>query len=163
MFYISAKLLPITKQVELIDKYEFVRAALNETSKIFGIHILALKALEPAIHPSWTYLLAALQQNKTFIQILPEYANYADVFFIHLMIKLSEITSINKHAIELFESKQPSYRLIYIVNPVDLETLKIYIKTYLKTGFICLCKSSASASISFYKKPNGSFYFCVDY
>ena len=45
-------------------------------------------------------------------------------------------TGINKHAIKLEEGKQPFYEPIYSPRPVELETLKTYIKTYLKTGFI---------------------------
>ena len=41
--------------------------------------------------------------------------------------------------------------------------MKIYIKTYLKTGFIQPSKSAADASIRFAKKPDGSFYLCVNY
>ena len=46
---------------------------------------------------------------------------------------------------------------------MELEILKTYIKTYLKTGFIRPFKSPAGASILFDKKPNGSLRLCVDY
>ena len=51
-------------------------------------------------------------------------------------MKLPENTGINKHAIELQDGKQPPYRPIYSLRPIELETLKTYIVTYLKTGFI---------------------------
>ncbi len=58
-------------------------------------------------------------------------------------MKLSENTNINKYAIELIEGKQPPYGPIYALSLVELETLKIYIKTYLKNGFIQPSKSLA--------------------
>ena len=46
---------------------------------------------------------------------------------------------------------------------MELETLKIYIKTYLKTGFIWPSKSPAGALILFNKKSDGSLWLCVNY
>ena len=46
---------------------------------------------------------------------------------------------------------------------MELETLKAYIETYLKIGFIWPTKSLADAHILFNKKPDGSLRLCVDY
>ncbi len=46
---------------------------------------------------------------------------------------------------------------------MELETLKTYIETHLKTGFIWPFKSPAGALILFDKKPDGSLRLCVDY
>ncbi len=46
---------------------------------------------------------------------------------------------------------------------MKLETLKAYIETHLKTGFIRPSKSPAGAPILFDKKPNSSLRLCVDY
>ena len=63
--------------------------------------------------------------------------DFADIICSDLAIELFKNTEINEHAIELLDSKQPPYYgLIYAINPVELETLKAYIKTYLKTRFI---------------------------
>ncbi len=78
-------------------------------------------------------------------------------------MELLENTSMNEHAIELIEGKQPPYGPIYALSPVEVETLKTYIKTHLKTGFIRPSKSPAGASILFDKKPDGSLHLCVDY
>ncbi len=78
-------------------------------------------------------------------------------------MELPENTSLNEHAIELVEGKQPPYRPIYALSLVELETLNIYIKTHLKTGFIWPSKSPAGAPIFFDKKPDGSLRLCVDY
>ncbi len=78
-------------------------------------------------------------------------------------MELPKNTSLNEHAIKLVEEKQPPYGPIYALSPVELETLKTYIETYLKTGFIRPFKSSTSAPIFFDKKPDGSLRLCVDY
>ncbi len=70
---------------------------------------------------------------------------------------------MNEHAIELIEGKQPPYGPIHALNPVELETLKIYIETHLKTRFIRPSKSLAGAPILFNKKPDGNLHLCVDY
>ncbi len=51
-------------------------------------------------------------------------------------MELPENTGMNEHAIELIEEKLPFCRPIYALSLVELETLKTYIETYLKTGFI---------------------------
>ncbi len=54
--------------------------------------------------------------------------------------------------------KQLLYGPIYTPSSVELETLKTYIKTHLKTGFIQPSKSLAGALILFDKKYNGSLH-----
>ncbi len=78
-------------------------------------------------------------------------------------MELSENTGLNEHVIELVEGKQPPYGLIYALSPVELETLKTYIETHLKTGFIQPSKSPASAPILFNKKLDGSLRLYVNY
>ena len=95
-----------------------------------------METLEPVVHPFRTTLLAALQQDKALTEIPPEYANYADVFSPNLVMELPENTDINEYVIELAEDKQPPYSAIYSLGPVELKTLKAYIETHLKTGFI---------------------------
>ena len=107
--------------------------------------------------------IAALKQDKAPTKVLSEYVDYADVFSFNLTMELPKNTGINKHAIELQNGKQPFYRLIYNLQLMELETLKIYIKIHLKTGFIWSSKSPIGAPILFDKKPNGSFQLCVDY
>lgn len=46
---------------------------------------------------------------------------------------------------------------------MELETLNAYMEINLKTGFICLFKSSAGASIFFDKKLKKYIRLCVDY
>ena len=70
---------------------------------------------------------------------------------------------MNEHAIESKEGKQLSFKPIYSLGPVELETLKTYIKTNLANGFIWLSKSLAKAPIFFNQKPDESFCLCVKY
>lgn len=78
-------------------------------------------------------------------------------------MELPENNRKNEHAIELIDSKQPLYFHIYTLSQVEFETLKIYIKTHLKTGFIGPSKSLVGAPIFFDKKSHGSFRLYVHY
>ncbi len=78
-------------------------------------------------------------------------------------MELPENTSMNEHTIKLVKDKQPPYGPIYSLGLVELETLKTYIKTHLKTGFIRPSKSPTGVSIFFDQKPDGSLRFCIDY
>ena len=90
-------------------------------------------------------------------------SEYLDVFSPDLATKLPEYTEINIYVIDLEEGKQPLYGPIYSLGSVELETLKIYIKTNLANGFIRPSKSPAGAPILFDMKPNGSLRLCVNY
>ncbi len=109
-----------------------------------------------SINPSRTSLLSSLQQDKAPFKIPLDYTDNDDVFSFDLAMELPENTGINENAIELIEGKQPPYRPIYSLTPVELETLKTYIETHLKTGFIRLSKSLAGAPILFDKKLDDS-------
>ncbi len=78
-------------------------------------------------------------------------------------MELSENTRMNKYAIELIDGKQQSYGSIYAISLVELETLKTYIKTHLKTGIIWTSKSCAGAPILFNKKLDGSLCLYINY
>ncbi len=125
------------------------------------MHVTTLEATK--IHLSQAAQIAALQWDKAPTEIPAEYSDYADIFSSELAIELPENTEMNEHAIELIDGKQPPYGLIYALSPVELETLKTYIETHLKTGFIRPSKSLAVALIFFNKKPDGSLRLCVDY
>ena len=107
--------------------------------------------------------VGALIFNEAPIKVPTEYSNYSDVFSAENAAELPENTGMNEHAIELEENKQPPFGPIYSLGQVELETLKTYIKTNLANGFIRPSKSPTGALILFNRKPNGSFYLCVDY
>lgn len=132
---------------------------------MFVIYIVALDApkLAMLIHFSRTLMLAAFQQNKAPLKILPEYGDYTDVFSLGLVIELPKNTGINKYVIDLFKDKQPFYGAICSLGLVELEILKVYLKTHLKTGFIWLSTSPARVLIFFYKKSDSNLHLYVNY
>lgn len=149
--------------MELIEKSKLAKTALDKNSETFEVHIAALKALKTMIHLSWVAKMALLQADKTFIEISFEYLNYADIFSANLAMELPKHNGINDHAIKLVAGKQLLYRLIYNLRPVKLETLKTYIETYLKLGFIQPFKSFIGAFIFFDQKSNENLYLFVNY
>ena len=131
--YTTAKVLPTIKQVELINKKEFAKAVLDENSETFVIHVASLN-LVPGIHLDREAQLASLLNKK--VKIPDKYSDFTDVFSKEKALVIPERTKLNEHAINLENGKQLPYRLIYSLGLVELETLKTYIKTHLKTGFI---------------------------
>lgn len=78
-------------------------------------------------------------------------------------MELPENTGINKYIIELKNGKQLPSEPIYNISLLELQTLKTYIKTHLKTKFIQPSKSLAGTPIQFNKKSDNSFYIYMDY
>ena len=107
--------------------------------------------------------VGALLFNEAPTEVPTKYFNYSNVFSMEHVAEFSENTGINKHAIKLEEGKQPLFGPIYSLGPVELETLKTYIKTNLANGFIRLSKSPVGAPILFDRKPDRSLRLCVDY
>ncbi len=86
------------------------------------------------IHPSQAAQITALKWDKAPTKILAKYSDYADIFSSELAMELSENTGMNEHAIKLIDKKQPPYGLIYAFSPMELETLKAYIKLTSELG-----------------------------
>ena len=114
-----------------------------------------------SIHLARKAQLALLLTKKVTVPV--KYSDFADVFSKKSANVLPERTGVNEHAIELEEGKQPPYGPIYILAPIELETLKTYIKTNLVNGFIQASKSPPGATFLFVCKYNGSLCLCVDY
>ena len=107
--------------------------------------------------------VGALLFDKTSTEVQAEYSDYSDVFLAENVVELPENTEMNEHAIKLVEGKQLPFGPIYSLGPVELETLKTYIKTNLTNGFIRPSKSPAEAPIFFNRKPDRSLHLCIDY
>ena len=90
--------------------------------------------LASGIHPDKKAQIASLLTK--IVKIPDKYSDFTNVFSEEKALILPERTELNEHAINPENSKQLPYWLIYSLGPVELETLKIYIETYLKTGFI---------------------------
>ncbi len=108
-------------------------------------------------------MIASLKANKDLIFVLPKNANYVDVYSKNLATKYPEYIKINNYAIDLIESQQLSYKPIYALRSIELETLKTYIEINLANRFIRLLKSPASAPILFVKMFDNSFRFYINY
>ena len=131
--YTTEEALPTTKCVELVGKKEFAAAAFDSEHETFVIYIASLN-LVLGIHPDREAQIASLLTEE--VKILDKYSDFTNVFLEEKTLILSKRTKLNKHAINLKDGKQPLYGPIYSLGLVELETLKIYIETYLKTGFI---------------------------
>lgn len=94
---------------------------------------------------------------------MSKYLDYTDNFSFNFIIKQLKNIIINKYIIKLVKDKLLFYRLIYSLRLVKLETLKTYIKIYLKTRFIQLFKSLINISIFFDQKSDKSLCFCINY
>lgn len=104
-----------------------------------------------------------MKADKAPIAILSEYADFANIFSTNLAAKFLKYIGINDHAINLVDRQQPVYGPIHTLGPIELETLKTYIKTNLVKGFIKLFKLLISAFILCVWKPDGSFWLCDNY
>ena len=159
--YTIKEAFPTDKRVELVGKKEYAAATLDPGHEPFVVHVSFLESLsstqEDDIHPSCRAKKVALVANEASTSILTEYSDFADIFFLELASKLLEYIGINNYTIKLVDDWQPPYGPIYSLGPVELETLKTYIETNLKNGFIGLFKFPAGAPIFFNKKPDGSF------
>ena len=160
--YTAVEALSTTRKVEIIDKKKFAAAALNVDNKAFLVHIMALtKPITIPINHSYQAQVAVLMSKET--GILAKYSDFSNVFSSDSAAELPEHTRIHDHPINLLSDKQPPYSPIYSLGPIELETLKTYIKANLASGFIKPSKFPASTLILFVQKKNGSLRLCVDY
>ena len=137
-----------TSHVELVGKKEFAAAALDLEYEIFVIYVASLSSILLDVRPQISGLIA----KETSTKVSAKYLNFVDVFFPDLASKLPKKIGINDHAIKLVNDQQLPYRLIYSLRPLELETLKAYIKTNLANDFIRLSKSPARHPILFNRK-----------
>ena len=104
--------------------------------------------------------LALLLAKK--VTVLAKFSDFADMFLEKSANVLPEQTEDNEYAIKLEKGKQPLYRLIYSLRPVELKTFKTYIETNLANGFIRASKLPAGAPILCVCKSDSSFCLCVN-
>ena len=94
---------------------------------------------------------------------MAKYSDYNKIFSVENIAELLENIKMNEHAIKLEEDKQPLFSQIYSSELVELEILKIYIKTNLTNSFIWPFQSLIKRSIFFNKKLDKSLYLCINY
>ena len=107
--------------------------------------------------------VGALLFKKAPIEVLAEYFDYNNVSSMEYIAELPKNIRMNEHIIKLEKGKQSLFGPIYSLGPVELETLKTYIETNIANDFIRPLKSFTRAPILFDRKPDRSFYFCIDY
>ena len=146
--YTTKKALPTTKRIKLVDKKEFIAAAFDSEYETFVVYVASLN-LVPGIYLDREAQITSLLTKK--VKIPDKDSDFTDVFSEEKALVLPERTKFNENAIDLQDRKQPPYGPIYSLGPVELETLKTYIKTHLKTEFIQPSKSPADALIFFDK------------
>ena len=160
-------MLPTTRRVELVGRKESAAAELEPKHEIYVVYVVSLNSTSLVafldVHSSRRPQKSGFIAEEASTKVLPEYLNFTDIFSLNLATELLEHTEINTNSIDLEEDKEPPYGPIYSLKPIELETLKTYIKTNLINDFICFSKSSANAPIFFDIKPNRSFCLCVDY
>ena len=159
--YTTAEALLIIKQVEIIDKKEFARAALDENLEAFVLHMTSFSFNSILIQLARKAQKALLIAKK--VKIPTNYLDFLDIFSEKKALVLPKITELNQHAIELQVGQQLLYGLIYSLDPIELEMLKIYIETNLANGFIWSSKSPTGALILYVRKPDKSLRLCINY
>lgn len=128
---------------------------LDLDKEAFVVYIATITS-EMTIHLECEAQIALLKAEKALISVPAKYLDFTDIFSKKLVIVLSDYTKINTYTINLEKDKQPSYRPIYSLGWMELDTLKTYIKINLAKSFICLSKSSAGTPILFDQKPDRS-------
>ena len=77
--YITKDALPTTRTVELIDKEEFAKAALDENIEAFVVHVSFLSlGSKMTIHPAREAQIASLLAEE--VTVPAEYSDFANVF-----------------------------------------------------------------------------------
>lgn len=107
--------------------------------------------------------IALLKVKEAPVSVSAKYLDFTNIFSEKLAVMLPEFIKINTHANNLVESKQPPYRYIHGLSPVELETLKTYNETNLANDFIYLSKSPATTLILFEQKPDRNLQLYIDY
>ena len=161
--YTTKEALPTTRRIELVEKKEFAAAALNLEYETFvgyvaffnrSVMSLSSTPLNVDIYSFCKSQIAGLIAKKAPIKVFAKYYNFVVVFFLDLTSKFPKHIGINNHAIELVNGQQLLYGPIYSLEPIELETLKVYIEINLANRFIRLSKLLAEAFIFFDRKLN---------
>lgn len=160
--FITAKALPTIKRVELSNKKQFIAIALCSDNKIFIAHIAVLSS-DLDTHSFCQAQLTLLLTNIAFTIIFFKYTDFVVIFSLEYAIELSRHTKINNYLINLVDAQQLPYGLINSLEIIELEILKIYIKTILANDFIWAFQLLAEALIFFVQRFDNSLWLCIDY
>lgn len=143
--YITAKALPITCWMEVIDWKKYATTTLDKNKEAFVVHVTFFFSF----NDYHKVQLVLLFTNDVFITMLSEYFKFADVFFAKCAIEFLKFTGINDYTIDLIENQQLFYKPVYNLEPIELEMQKTYIKINWANSFICPFKSLTCVPILF--------------
>lgn len=133
--------------------------ALNINNKIFVVYIVPLTKRTIILTNSSCKVKVTL---LTSMEIYIKYFDFLKIYSSDSLVELLEYIRINDHIINLLNDKQLFYGLIYSIELVELQILKIYIKTNLASDFIKSSKYPATTLILFLQKKNGSLHLYMD-
>lgn len=88
------------KEVELMEKEIFIVTTLDLEDKVFVVYIASISQ-NSNIYIFYRVWIAFLKADKAFNFVLSKYANFANIFFKNLAIKLPKHTEIHNYAIGL--------------------------------------------------------------
>ena len=98
----------------------------NENVELFVMHIISPNLNLMPIHLGQEAKIVLLFIKK--VQIPSKYFEFSDVFLEKEVLILLEVSEINQHAIQFQKGQQSSYRPIYSLGLIKLETLKLISK-----------------------------------
>ena len=98
--YTTNKALPTTEQVQIINKKNFVIAALNANSKTFVVYVAIWEREKMPMHSKKQAQVGALLFNKAPTEVPAEYSDYSNVFSAEYAAELPENTRMNEHIIK---------------------------------------------------------------
>ena len=91
--YTTAEALPTTKRVEIIDRKEFAKAALDKHVEAFVVHVTSLSLNSMSIYPAREAQIASLVAKE--VKIPTKYSDFSDVFSEEKALILPEVTELN--------------------------------------------------------------------
>ena len=94
-FYTTGNILSTTKQVELIEKKKFVRAALDSEHEAFIVHIAILSINSgDEVYPLNKAQIAHLKADKVLIKVSSKYADFVNIFSSKLTVRLNILSRL---------------------------------------------------------------------
>ena len=92
-FYITTKALLFTKQLEIIDKKEFIKTALDKNVEVFVMHMTSFSLNLILINSAQKTQMALLVSKK--VQIPGKYSDFLNIFLEKKALILLETTNLN--------------------------------------------------------------------
>ena len=103
-FYTIAKALPTTKRIEIINKKEFAKAALDENIEALVVHVISLILNLMLIYPAQEAQIALLVIKKVRIS---EGKEHVEAFVVH-------VTSLSLNSMPIYPAREAQIALLVI-------------------------------------------------